>query len=313
MSIYNKEKYISKAIKNIQNQTLKDIEIVAVNDCSNDKSLDILNDFAKKDSRIKIINNKKNNGLLYSRAIGILHSSGDYLMNIDADDELISQDSLEFLYNQTIFSKADIISFNFLSPNRTLENSCSIFDTIIKQPKLFKSIYTKDYTLRDFLIWDKLIKKKIFLKAYNLFKDYIYSGKIWNYFEDNIWSILVNKIANTKLCVRKVIYKYNYNEESLINNKLNEVAFNNNIYKFDMIRKIYSKGMHYKYMQKECISRYKKIYFEKGYKNFIKSNLELRIKFRNILKTCLNNYKIPKKLKKYFLKLIKFFQQNNLD
>ena len=248
MPIYNKEKYISKAIKNIQNQTLKDIEIVAVNDCSNDKSLDILNDFAKKDSRIKIINNKKNNGLLYSRAIGILHSSGDYLMNIDADDELISQDSLEFLYNQTIFSKADIISFNFLSPNRTLENSCSIFDTIIKQPKLFKSIYTKDYTLRDFLIWDKLIKKKIFLKAYNLFKDYIYSGKIWNYFEDNIWSILVNKFAKTKLCVDKLVYIYNYNENSLMHKKLGIIEFENLLYRHEMYKRIFSSKEDEKYL-----------------------------------------------------------------
>ena len=120
MPIYNMQKYLRKAFLSIQNQTLKDIEIVAINDYSNDKSLEIIKDFAKKDSRIKIINNKKNKGLLYSRAMGILHSSGDYLMNLDPDDELVGEDALEYLYNKTIFSKADIISFNYVSPKRHL-------------------------------------------------------------------------------------------------------------------------------------------------------------------------------------------------
>ena len=157
MPIYNMQKYLRKALLNIQNQTLKDIEIVAINDYSNDKSLEIIKDFAKIDSRIKIINNKKNKGLLYSRAMGILHSSGDYLMNFDPDDELVGEEALEYLYNKTIFSKADIISFNYLSPKKYLHKPCNEFDKIIKQPKLFKSIYSNSYILKDFLIWNKLL------------------------------------------------------------------------------------------------------------------------------------------------------------
>ena len=96
--VYNMQKYIGRTLLNIKNQTLKDIEIVVINDCSNDKSLEIITNFSKNDSIIKIINNKKNRGLLYSRAMGIIHSSGKYLMNLDADDELINQGDLEFLY-----------------------------------------------------------------------------------------------------------------------------------------------------------------------------------------------------------------------
>ena len=99
--IYNKEQYINKCIQNLQNQTLKDIEIIAVNDCSTDNSLSILIDLAKKDNRIKIVNNDKNHGLLYSRAMGILNSSGEYLMNLDSDDEINDNDCLEYLYNKT--------------------------------------------------------------------------------------------------------------------------------------------------------------------------------------------------------------------
>ena len=77
--IYNKQKYLKRSINSIQKQTLKDIEIIAVNDCSTDNSLDILREIAKKDSRIKIINQKKNYGLLYSQGNGILNSKGEYL------------------------------------------------------------------------------------------------------------------------------------------------------------------------------------------------------------------------------------------
>ena len=308
MPIYNMQKYLRKAFLSIQNQTLKDIEILAINDYSHDKSLEIIKDFAKKDSRIKIINNKKNKGLLYSRAMGILHSSGEYLMNFDPDDELVGEDALEYLYNKTIFSKADIISFNYLSPKRHLPNPCNKFDKIITQPKLFKSIYSNRYTLKDFLIWNKLIKKEIFFKAYKVFKDYIFSDKKWNYHEDNIWSILVNKLANSKLCVSKKIYKYNYNNESLINNRFSEIEFNNIIYKYNMIRKIYNKSMNYKYMRSECWFICSTIISNTIFKKFIKSNLYFKNISSNILNTCLNNYKIEKKKKKYFIYLIKYFQ-----
>ena len=182
MPVYNMEKYISRALLNIQNQTLKDIEIVVVNDHSNDNSLEIIKNFAKNDSRVKLINNQKNRGLLFTRAMGVLHSSGKYLMNFDADDELIGEEALEFLYNQTVSTKADIISFDIINKNTKIkiENPCKEFNNIIKQPTLFKSIYTKGYKLKDFLIWNKLIKKRIFLKAYKLFNNYIYSNKKWN-------------------------------------------------------------------------------------------------------------------------------------
>ena len=72
MPIYNKANYLTQSIRSIQKQTMKNIEIIAVNDCSDDNTLKILIQMAKNDSRIKIINNDKNRGLLYSRAMGIL-------------------------------------------------------------------------------------------------------------------------------------------------------------------------------------------------------------------------------------------------
>ena len=121
--IYNSEKHIKQSIQSIQNQTLKNIEIIAVNDGSKDNTINILTDLAKNDHRIKIVNNDKNHGLLYSRAMGILNTSGEYIMNLDSDDEISDNECLEYVYNQTHIFKADILAFNvFFKINNAIIN-----------------------------------------------------------------------------------------------------------------------------------------------------------------------------------------------
>ena len=193
LPIYNKENYLVNTIQSLQNQTLKDIEIVAVNDCSNDSSLEILTNLAKKDGRIKIVNNDKNRGLLYSRAMGILNSTGEYLLNLDPDDVINGEDSLEYLYNQSKFYNLDIISFyvNQKKGNRIIK--CNAKNQILQRQYLFSSIFSYKHIITDYLIWNKLIKKEIFLFAYHDFREKIYNGK-WNYFEDDVWNILVHNL-----------------------------------------------------------------------------------------------------------------------
>ena len=109
-----------KSINSIQKQTLKEIEIITVNDYSLDNSFKILKEMKKKDSRIKIINNDKNYGLLYSRAKGILYSKGEYLMNLDPDDEIIGYDSLQYLYETAKKANVDVVIFPYLITLRKL-------------------------------------------------------------------------------------------------------------------------------------------------------------------------------------------------
>ena len=71
--------------------------------------MNILKKLSKYDDRIKIVNNDKNHGLLYTRAMGIINTSGEYIMNIDADDELADKENLELLYEDILKTKADII------------------------------------------------------------------------------------------------------------------------------------------------------------------------------------------------------------
>ena len=247
LPIYNQEKYLKRCIQSIQNQTLKDIEIIAVNDHSTDNSLNILKKLSKYDERIKIVNNDKNHGLLYTRAMGIINTSGEYIMNVDADDELADKENLELLYEEILKTKADIITFNIFDKKLNKFIKCQRKTEIQKQPNLFESIFGGNHIIEDYLIWNKLIKKEIFLKAYEFFKDEIYNGK-WNYNEDEMWSILVNKYAENKSCVNKLVYIYNYNKDSLMNKRNGTILFQNFLYRHDMYKKIFIKKEEEKYL-----------------------------------------------------------------
>ena len=265
--IYNKEKYIKRSIDSIRRQTLKDIEIIAINDFSNDSSLEILKELSKNDSRIKIINNNKNYGLLYSRAIGILNCTGEYIMNLDPDDEFENPKNLEFLYNNIKKSNLDIISFGALFKyNEQITIKCTNFHKIYRQPELFKSAFNSTNNLKDFLIWNKIVKKELYLKAYEIFKEKIY-GEKWNYHEDNIWSILINKYGKSMRCINKVIYIYNDLNDSLMKNRYNEMELKNLIYRHRMYKKIFTLKREEQYLIAEHLEIIS--FFEES-KNFYK-------------------------------------------
>lgn len=78
LPVYNGEKYVANAIESILNQTYHNIELIIVNDCSADNTLQIIEDYAKKDDRIKIYCNDSNQKLPKSLNIGFSKASGDY-------------------------------------------------------------------------------------------------------------------------------------------------------------------------------------------------------------------------------------------
>lgn len=301
---YNKENFISKCVRSIQNQTLKDIEIIIVNDNSSDNTLTIIDYFSKNDKRIKIVNNDKNYGLLYSRAMGVLNSTGEYLMNIDPDDELEGNDTLEYLYNEALLSKADIINFNILDTgSKKIIKKCTDYHEIWKQPSLFEKIFLSDNIIYDGLVWNKLIKKETFIKAYEFFKDEIFNGK-WNYFEDDIWSILVNKFAKSKICLDKLVYIYNLNENSLMHKKLGIMEIQNILYRHEMYKKIFSNKEDEKYLIAEYYFLLNRL---KEYINDILliNNTNINEHILNIFHDFLKNYQSSKEQRNDIYNLLK--------
>lgn len=107
--VYNVEKYIGRCIESIQNQSFKEIEIVIVNDCTPDKSMDIVRHYAEVDSRIKIVDHDVNHGLMMARRTGYMVAMGEFITFCDSDDTL-PDGALEGLYNKAIQTNADIVS-----------------------------------------------------------------------------------------------------------------------------------------------------------------------------------------------------------
>lgn len=139
LPIYNKELYLERSITSIQKQSLKNLEIIAVNDYSTDHSLKILKRYTKMDNRIKIINNDRNHGLLYTRAMGILNCTGEYVLNLDPDDMLSNKFNLEILFKKAKKNKTDLIIFKL---KKIKINKFNIFryNIIIKEFNLNNSI-----------------------------------------------------------------------------------------------------------------------------------------------------------------------------
>lgn len=86
MSVYNTEKYLEEAIDSILNQTYQDFEFIIVNDCSTDRTWEILKDYEKRFSSIKLINNTENLGLTKSLNKALAIAKGEYIARMDADD-----------------------------------------------------------------------------------------------------------------------------------------------------------------------------------------------------------------------------------
>ena len=109
--IYNVEKYLSFCLDSVINQTFKDIEIICINDGSTDNSRLILDHYAKFDNRIKIID-KENGGLSSARNVGIMESSGKYLVCLDSDD-FVSDFLVEKSISAIKKNNADVLCYNY--------------------------------------------------------------------------------------------------------------------------------------------------------------------------------------------------------
>ncbi len=106
VAVYNTEKYVEKCLNALLNQTYQNLEIIVVEDGSTDNSKEVLKKYADN-KKIKIIYNKKNSGLSYSRNVGLENATGDYIGYIDSDD-YVDLDYYEKLMHAIIDNKADI-------------------------------------------------------------------------------------------------------------------------------------------------------------------------------------------------------------
>jgi len=156
--VYNSENYIEKCILSIVNQTLKDIEIIIIDDGSTDNSFEIIKKYQKEYSNIIKIKNIKNSGASNARNIGIEMSEGEYIGFVDSDD-YIENTMYEKLYNKAKCENSDIVICAYFSETelkikkRQLGNLEQYGKSIKENPYIFE--YGVPY------IWNKIFRREL--------------------------------------------------------------------------------------------------------------------------------------------------------
>ncbi|MGY5255254.1 glycosyltransferase family 2 protein [Sphingobacterium spiritivorum] len=210
--IYNASKYISKSATSLFEQTLEEIEYVFVDDCSKDRSIEILEHLVQlyplRKDRVKIIKNPENKGVAFSRNIGLKAASGKYIAWVDADD-YIDVDMLRILYEKAELETADLVWCDFykISENYKIENQ-QAFEENVKSYII--GLVTGDI---QGMLWNKLIRREIFtihniefLEGYNMGEDRNVLLKVIYYCQKMIY-------------VNEALYYYNLsNTESVTQN-----------------------------------------------------------------------------------------------
>ncbi len=113
VAAYNVKEYIRDTLNSATSQTLKDIEIVVVDDCSTDGTYEVLSECAALDKRIKLIRHGENKSVNISRMTGIQNACGEYIMFLDGDDTL-APNACERAYEAITEKNVDILQFDFL-------------------------------------------------------------------------------------------------------------------------------------------------------------------------------------------------------
>ena len=180
VALYNKEKNIKKCITSLINQSLKEIEIIVVNDSSTDNSLEICKSF--KDKRIRIISNKTNKGIGYTRNVGIKHAKGEYLAFVDADD-YVDKQMYETYYNYCVNNEIDLLNTDYY---KIIKGHKNLFKTnrfeLCNINNNVNIINLINYGPCNKLVYSKIVKdNNILFDENNKYEDAIFVAKTINY------------------------------------------------------------------------------------------------------------------------------------
>lgn len=199
--VYNTGKYLEKCLNSIITQSLKDIEIICIDDGSEDDSLKILQSFAKKDSRIKVLT-QKNQGQSVARNVGIKKAQGDYIGFIDSDD-WADEKMFEKLYHNAQSYDSDVAMCSIHVFNEKTEEmndhdsymSLDLFDKSFEN-RAFNYKEVLDSLFRICVVpWNKIYKREFLISNKILFPEGLF-------FEDNVFNLEI-LIKSKKISIIK--------------------------------------------------------------------------------------------------------------
>ena len=201
MPVYNAAEFLRKSVESVLNQTLRDIELIAVDDGSTDDSLEILEEYAKKDARVKIVK-QSNKTAGAARNNGIKYAVGEFVHFFDADDWL-ELNAYEILWNKVEDKKIDFCAFQ----RKKYDNvtGCYIDEIRNLYPKEQVFILKKDikrFIYGNVVPWDKIIKRNVIVDNNLQFDEIICANDRAFYFKLLLVSKRVKVISDILLTYR---------------------------------------------------------------------------------------------------------------
>ena len=215
--IYNVAPYLKRCLDSVLNQTYKNLEVICVNDGSTDESGDILDAFARKDKRIKVIH-QRNQGVSVARNNGLEAALGAYIGFVDGDDWIESQ-MYEELISRMLESGADIGLCSYSEDTddscKKISNKLAIPEVVFGRKELLEYVYKRDYYKGvSAYICCKLFRRDILTESEQMirFNEKLYVG------EDIWWLLQVMNNVDVAVWVEKTYYHYYQRNNSAIHN-----------------------------------------------------------------------------------------------
>lgn len=249
--IYNTEKYLKRCIESIINQTYSNLEVILVNDGSTDDSIKICKEYAKKDSRIILVN-KENGGLSDARNKGLDLATGEYISFVDGDD-FIHISMIEELIKVSEAENADIVHCDYEVVDEQgnilgINNKTYAEDKKLNAEEAIAG-HIIEYKIK-VVAWNKLYKKELF-KELRFKKGYIY--------EDEFLFPQIISLSKKNIYLNKKLYFYVSCCGSITKSKmnLNKIKSNKELMKFkeEFYMKKYLQYMRHIYMS-NCMMCY---------------------------------------------------------
>lgn len=179
--IYNVGFYLQECVNSVIKQTYKNLEIILVDDGSTDECPNICDTYAKQYSNVKVVH-KQNGGLSDARNFGILNSTGDYLLFLDADDFWKDSTAVQSLVDRINLTHADLLNYSYIKYYEDLKKYINYFEDMEPLPLDFNKLESIQYLLDNNLYiasaCNKLIKKSLFEDGDLYFVKGIYSEDI---------------------------------------------------------------------------------------------------------------------------------------
>jgi glycosyltransferase involved in cell wall biosynthesis len=195
--VYNKEKYIDRAILSILNQDFQDFELIIVNDGSTDNTVNIINKYLKQSSKIVLVNHLKNESLHMARMDGVAAANGKYILFLDGDD-YFAKNAFSILYDETQKSpEYDFYEYGYIE--RPSGRKKFYF---YSGDDRFSAYFEKE-NCPVHTMWNKVYETKLLKKAFNeMEKIYL------NNTEDTYESIVITFFLKKTIEIKKIITNY---------------------------------------------------------------------------------------------------------